>query len=770
MGIARVQRRNGEGTSGLWCVFAVRCALIVALSVLFSPLQLALAEDEGYIGSKACAECHAKEYERWQGSHHDLAMQEASESSMLGDFNDATFENFGTLSTFYRKDGQFMVRTDGPDGRLHDYAIAYTFGVDPLQQYLIAFPGGRYQALDIAWDSRPQEEGGQRWFHLHPETPVRSDDVLHWTGPNLNWNYMCASCHSTNLKKGYRERGDIYDTTWSEIDVGCEACHGPGAAHQGWAVERAKEKLAPEGTPAAAAPELSVRFDERKGVAWLQDEETGKPRRSQPRVSNIEVETCARCHSRRSQLGDMNAAGHPFADDFRLALLEPGLYYPDGQVRDEVYVVGSFLQSRMAQAGVICSDCHDPHDVKLRLPDSNVCAQCHAPNRYDQKSHHFHPEGSAGVDCVSCHMPATIYMGVDDRHDHSLRFPRPDLTQRMGVPDPCTGCHVGRTPSWAISALEEWYGKSPQGHQRFAPALFASATQQVGARRAMVALASAADQPAIARATALGRLFGELDPESLAVLQKNLGSEEAMLREAALEGLEGTELGLRWRLASPLLEDERRVVRIRAARALAPAASMELPPAEAAKLRRAIDEYIAVQRYNAERPESQVNLGGIYAELGNMKEAEVAYRRALVLQRQFVPAYVNFADLLGRSGREAEGEALLRRGISEIPQNADLIHALGLSIVRQERLADALEPLCDAHRLAPDNARYGYVCAVALHSTGRGEEALNLLAEVHESAPGDVAVLQALVAYHRDAGNLEASQRYRARLEGLRSR
>ena len=157
-----------------------------------------------FVGRKTCAQCHQKQDKLWLGSHHDLAMQVADQKSVLGDFNDVRFTYAGVESTFYKRNGKFMVRTDGPGGKLHDYSIKYTFGVYPLQQYLVEFPGGRLQALSIAWDSRPKSVGGQRWFHLYPDEKIAHDDVLHWTGLNQNWNHMCAGCHSTNLKKNYQ--------------------------------------------------------------------------------------------------------------------------------------------------------------------------------------------------------------------------------------------------------------------------------------------------------------------------------------------------------------------------------------------------------------------------------------------------------------------------------------------------------------------------------------------------------------------------------------
>ena len=191
-----------------------------------------------YVGRAGCAECHAEQQAAWTGSHHDLAMQEATEATVLGDFRHARFSYAGVTTEFFRRDGKFVVRTDGADGKLSDFTVRYTFGVEPLQQYLIEFPGGRLQALSIAWDSRPPEQGGQRWFHLYPGESIDHQDELHWTGPQQNWNYMCAECHSTNLQRNYDAAKRSYSTSWSEIDVSCEACHGPGSRHVDWAKHR----------------------------------------------------------------------------------------------------------------------------------------------------------------------------------------------------------------------------------------------------------------------------------------------------------------------------------------------------------------------------------------------------------------------------------------------------------------------------------------------------------------------------------------------------
>jgi tetratricopeptide (TPR) repeat protein len=714
-----------------------------------------------YVGRAQCIACHAEQDARWAGSHHDLAMQEATEISVLGDFNDATFNWFGVTSRFYRQDGRFMVRTDGPDGHLQDYPIKYTFGVDPLQQYLIEFPGGRLQALDIGWDSRPAQTGGQRWLHLHPQDQVAAGDVLHWTGPNLNWNYMCADCHSTNLRKGYDAGNGSYRTTWSEIDVSCEACHGPGAAHVRWAEQKAR------GEPADAADMgLTVRLNERAGVAWTIDPTTGRASRSAPRRTDTEMQVCARCHSRRSQLTDQAVAGQPLLDAFRPALLTEGLYYPDGQIQDEVYEWGSFLQSRMHQAGVTCSDCHDPHSGKTRLPGDLVCAQCHPTERYAAKAHHFHPEDSPSASCIACHMPTTNYMVVHARHDHSMRVPRPDLSVALGTPNACSRCHTDQPPQWAAQQVETWYGHPARGWQRYGLAFAAARAGLPEGTELLAEVIADPQTPAIARATALQALGAYPSREAFGLLQGGLGSEDPLERLGALTGVEAFASGASALAIAPLWDDLR-AIRIEAARQVASIPQVQLPEAARERLAAGIGEYVAAQTFNAERPESQVNLGGLYADLKRTGEAEAAYREAIRLQPDFIPAYANLAQFLSGAGRETEAEGALHSGLQRHPKAAALTHALGLSLVRQKRLDEALSRFADATDQDPDNARYAYVYAVALQSAGRLDEALGVLARATERHPGDTEILLALATFNRDAGRREQALGYARRLQAL---
>jgi hypothetical protein len=191
-----------------------------------------------FVGAAKCAGCHPKEAEAYRRSHHARAMQAATEETVLGDYRAAQFRHRGVTSTFSRRGSKCFVQTDGPDGRPGNFEIAYTFGVKPLQQYLVSMSGGRLQALGVAWDSRPRSAGGQRWFHLYPSEALSASDPLHWTGREQNWNDQCAECHSTDLRKNYDSAHDRYATAWAEVTVSCEACHGPGSTHLARAEKR----------------------------------------------------------------------------------------------------------------------------------------------------------------------------------------------------------------------------------------------------------------------------------------------------------------------------------------------------------------------------------------------------------------------------------------------------------------------------------------------------------------------------------------------------
>jgi len=662
--------------------------------------------DLRHVGSESCASCHAGEYQRWRASQHAVAMQTATEATVLGDFAGASFRHFGVTSRFFRRDDRFMVRTDGPDGKLADFEVQHTFGVYPLQQYLIELPGGHVQALSMAWDARPKEQGGQRWFHLYPNERIDHRDELHWTQRQQNWNFMCSDCHSTDVRKNFDATTGTFATTWSEISVGCEACHGPGSSH----VEIAR--AAANGGSRPASEGLAVKLDERRGAAWVIDPATGNAARSTPRITSRELDVCAQCHARRGQFSNGYRPGEAFTDHYLPALLTEGLYHADGQQLDEVFNWGSFLSSRMHEKGVTCGDCHEPHGGRLHAPGNAVCSQCHAAAKYDAPAHHFHEAGTPGAACVSCHMKTGTYMVVDPRHDHSFRIPRPDRTVSLGVPNACNQCHTDREADWAAAEVRRRYPSPKPGFQGFAEAFAAADRGDPAATIALAQVAANLEESAIARASAIERLARMPGENALLAAEAALDDPSPLVRRSAVAVFEQLP-PLQRRSVAPLLGDASRIVRMQAARTLAPLADDAFEADSLAAFRRAADEYVAAERFSADRPEHRTNLGGFLADRGEVVAAEAEYRAALALDRRFLPAWANLADLRRVQGREAEAESTLREALAIAPDAAALHHALGLSLVRQQRKAEALQELRRATEIEPANQRFKYVYDVA---------------------------------------------------------
>lgn len=750
--------------SGKWFAIAGVIALgSVGLWLYFSagrtPPPLATARAAQHVGSEVCAGCHEAEHVAWRGSHHDLAMQPANAETVLGDFDGATFADGGVTSRFFTRDAKYFVHTDGPDGRLGDFEIRYTFGVTPLQQYLIELPGGRLQALGIAWDARPKQHGGQRWFHLYAGQKLAAGDPLHWTGIEQSWNYQCADCHSTHLEKNYDATTRTYHTSWSELDVACEACHGPGSEHVRWAQQPAPARRI------GTSNGLSVPLDERRGVRWTIDPARGIAQRSVELTTHREIEACAHCHSRRGQFAP--AAGRRFLDAYRPALLESGLYHVDGQMRGEVYNYGSFLQSRMYTHGVTCSDCHEPHSGQLRAPGNALCAQCHAPAKFDTPAHHHHAADSPGARCTACHMPTATYMVIDTRHDHSFRVPRPDLAAKLGTPDACAACHADRPTGWTAGEFRSWIPQPKGGGEAFAAAFAEAEIGAPGVQSDLLAVLGNETQPAIVRASAARRMAPYLGAATLPALQHALADRDPLVRAAAVSSLSGLDPAGRARAIAPRLADPDRNVRMEAARALAGEPERQIDARYAPALVRAIGEHLAAERFNADRPEAQLNIGNLLGARGDFAGAQAAYREALALEPGFAPAAANLADLHRAQGDDVRAEQVLRDALARNAGDASLHHALGLTLVRRQQRAEALSELAIAARLDPGNPHFAYVHAVALYDGGAPEQALRVLVAAQRQHPYDRAILSALITYQREAGQVDKAEANRALLESL---
>jgi tetratricopeptide (TPR) repeat protein len=527
---------------------------------------------------------------------------------------------------------------------------------------------------------------------------------------------MCAECHSTRVRKNYDRFSEQYDTTWTEIDVSCEACHGPGSEHVRWA------EAADRGQQIETSGYLGLvlRLKDDDGGTWVfRDTEKGTAERSVPRQAQTVVETCARCHARRTNIHQEYVHGRSFMDTHWPSLLEEQLYYPDGQIYDEVYVYGSFLQSKMYMAGVSCRDCHEPHSARVFAQGNALCFRCHMPEKYGGHSHHFHKDESTGALCVECHMRERTYMVVDPRRDHSMRVPRPDLADRRGYPE---------------------------------------------ARGGLLSLANDSQAPLMVRATALSLLPQYPFNQTLEALKRAAYDNDPLIRMTAVQGFEMLGAEERVPHIKHLLRDPVRLVRVRAAFMLGGAPPGSLTSEERRWLASAVEEYRQVQHFNADHPTAHLNLGVLAALEGNQEAAEASYRKALEMEPMLPFTYINLADLYRTQGREADGEKILRKGIDLNPDVADLHHALGLLYVREENIRQALSSLKNAAEMGPENSRFSYVYGVALNSQGRSQEALTVLEQALERHPFDRDLLYALATMNRDLGRFEDALKYASRL------
>lgn len=717
--------------------FAEGTASAPIAAINSAPITDAESAIAGYIGSTQCGQCHQAALTQWQTSHHAKAMAVPTADTVVADFDKPALILAETQISFKATSGNYFIRLDGVDGQLKDFRLAYTFGVSPLQQYLVDMGRGRLQALPVVWDDRAD---AKRWYHLLPETVGQPADVLHWTAPGQNWNHMCADCHSTAVTKGYVPATDSFSTRFAEVSVGCEACHGPGRAHS----------VNPMQTNIVTLKDPAVRLD-----------------------------VCASCHSRRSQVAEGFAPGEALLDHYQPALLDEGLYFSDGQILDEVFVLGSFLQSKMHHAGVSCGDCHQPHSATLSRQGNEVCTACHSPQGsaryaglqakvYNSPLHHFHaipePAGhtveGTGAACVDCHMRARTYMGIDTRRDHSFRIPRPDVSMVTAAPNACTSCHEQQSAEWAAEKISGHFGAQPQPH--FAPIIFAARQGKRQANSALLDLADDRQRPAIVRATALSLLQQYSAPSAL--MRRALTDPDPLVRLGALRGFAPSgpdDL----QLVLPLLADPMRVVRFAAVTVLLPAYP-QIPLALRGQLDTQVEAYLEHLATNADRAEALTNRALVHLAKNDLASAEADFRLALRRNPAWVPGLVNLADLYRGSGRDEQAGELLQQAMALAPEATQVRVAYALWQVRQGQLDGAIQVLAKGHKMRPQ-ASSGYIYAVALSSARRPAEALQVVDELLQADMYSPSLLQLGINLARKSQSAEQLARYQAALQAL---
>ena len=702
--------------AGIWFFLQASTPKLPAAAPAPVATPVAVLPPAQMVDEQQCQGCHQAQAKDWQGSHHQLAMQAATPETVPADFNGASFSSEGETTRFSRRGDEFWVNTPGADGKAADFKVAYTFGIAPLQQYLIEVGDGRLQALGVAWDTQKN-----RWFHLYPGQGVNFKNPLHWSKPSQNANFMCVECHTTGYKRNFDAAKNTFDSQWNSLGVGCQACHGPASNHVAWAAKKGDL--------------LHAGF-----AVDLKDKD-----------ATVEIETCARCHARRAPLGDGYTVGKRLMDDYLPSLLTRELYTLDGKIQDEEFEHGSFAQSKMADKGVRCSDCHNPHSAELKAPGNGVCLQCHntagktsvatvdgrglQAKHYDSAEHTRHIAGEPGSFCVDCHMPGKFYMGNDFRHDHSFSIPRP-------------GDQISEQ-------FKLWNSSEAEHAPRYDESMVLIRGGQPGAAQALYDQLARNNLPAIQRATLLAELANYPSEQALKLATKDLGNPAPNVRESAVRAVSAfVPPAQRVALYGPLLRDPVRAVRIIAARDLLSASGQGLGP----DWDKAITEYENVQLSLLERAEANLNLAMLYQASGRSDKVEAQLRTALLRDPDFFPALVTLAQWLEANGRAQEARTLVADNLRQYPQAPLLQHTQGLMLIRAGDTPKAMAYLREAARLEPANPQYSFVLAVALHDSGHIDQACEQLERLLKLQPYNRNARLSLIQYYLENGQEPKAQ------------
>jgi Tfp pilus assembly protein PilF/nitrate/TMAO reductase-like tetraheme cytochrome c subunit len=708
-----------------------------------------------FVDNQLCAGCHAERFQDWRVSQHEQAMQVANPQTVLANFNDATFSDGRVTSRFYQKDGQLLINTEGADGKFADYVVKYTIGITPLQQYLLELPKGRLQAFYVAWDTKHN-----RWFTLNPDASLKPTDQLHWTARVYTANSSCIECHSTNMSLNYDLKNDSYATTWSGVNVNCQTCHGPGSSHILWSLVSTILPMTNKGL-VVDYPDL----DEHQ-----------------------QVDICSRCHARRFPVGLNDAYDHPLLDDFMPELLDEGFYYADGQMLEEVFNYGSFLQAKMYQKGVTCTRCHNAHTLKLRRPGNLLCASCHQPDPptfayptlkakdYDSHDHHFHKADSTGAQCVNCHIPPTTYMVNDPRHDHSFLIPRPDLSLQWGTPNACakSGCHLDQEKKpateynqWLVAAMDKWYGGEWKNRPSITGIITMARRGDPVAQIPLSQVISDPEKPAIVRATST-ELLGRYGGSGLVLVIQQLLDPSPLVRVGAVRGVATLPNSQKPKLLEFLLHDPVRAVRVETVNVLASVPRSNFTDAQWASFTRAAEEYQAAQMAVADHPEVQLNLGQLYTALGQMDRAESAYQTAIERGPYFPPAHIRLATFYYQTGRVPKAEQTFQRALQMMPEQGTLYYSFGLLLAQQQRLPEAATNLAQASKILSNQSRVFYNYGLVLQKLGQTAQAETALRRAVELAPTEPDILLALATLYVNQKQWQAALPYAERLNTVR--
>lgn len=682
-----------------------------------------------YVGSNACRRCHEVEHTQWQRSLHVKMTRPVAEAAIVGDFDEGTkLSAHGRSYEFGRSGGQPFIKVIIAGRPAETYRVDYTLGAKRYQGYLSQLPDGRVYVLPAFWQIETR-----RWIDWKEITPI--PDGAH--DLRQIWNANCFNCHATNLAQGYDVASRTYRTTWSEMGIGCEACHGPGREHIALADAWDKD------------PSRKPAYDSSPGNRQLTDVlKTLSTRSAEPRRV---FDTCAYCHGNKTNFFVGFRAGDRYEDYALPFLLSDdipandlqGEFWPDGKP-NRFNRNQALMLSGCFQAGAIaCTNCHVAHgsryehSLKVNIYEGRygdtLCTQCHQesrrasgtgsrePERFSfttaegLRAHTFHAPEGEGSRCINCHMSDVNWRMLVRRRDHTFRPPNPEMTARFGVPNACTACHDDKTPEWAAAQMDAWWG---DGTRRERDVTMADVLYRAGSgdvtmlpelarlaidrSRGAIIRASAADYAArllfgrqpgrgaqVQSQTALASPAGGAMAEAVVpagavtheVMNRFIAAAadpEPSVRAAAVRALAATGQPAR---ALPSLTarliDQARVVRVRSAEALLTLGFAQLPGAAGAALQKAQDEYIASLDAFPDVAANHASRGWLESERGNVAEAERALDTAIQVDPNFARPYVLKGMLAARASRYQEAIDLWKKARSIEPAYPRLEQLIG---------------------------------------------------------------------------------------------
>lgn len=672
-----------------------------------------------YVGDQSCKNCHATEFKEWKQSHHYMSMLPPNDSTVRGDFNNVTFSADGVSSRFYKKGSKFYINTEGDDGKNHDFEVKYIFGFTPLQQYLVQFPGGRLQVPRLSWDVNKK-----KWFNQYAGQKIPSHDWLHWTGNAQNWNTMCATCHSTNLRKNYDIESDTYKTSYNIINVSCESCHGAGKSHVDFI-------------------NGDYKSGERIKGSFL------KLARNSKQLE--EINTCAPCHARISEINGSHIESKEIMDNYIPQIPDTEFFHADGQVNDEDYIYTSFLQSRMFHKGVTCSTCHNPHSIKLKRTGNQTCTLCHIPTKYDVPTHTFHKKGTAAAECKNCHMPGKLYMGNDLRHDHSFRVPRPDLSLKYGTPNACSNCHKDKSEKVLADAVVKWFG--PKRKYHFADDLIPGSRLDAESEKHLTNLIDNKFVPKIIKATATFYLGSIQTQTSLNTILARLASKEAQIRYRALRSLASFPTENWIEAVGPLLSDKVRAVRIAAADLYITIPSNQISENYRIPFAAAQIELEKSLRYQTDFSTGNVMLADYYLKLKEYSNAEKFYLRGLKKDSNMNYAWLNLSAAYNSQGKNTQALQALESALKNDTKNERIYYNMALLHNEMNNIPAAEKAFAKAVALKSTNSRVYYNYGLLLNQSKKFKVAETVLVKGIQINPSDSELYYALTFVYIQSNN-----------------